>query len=742
MGKRATVLGALIVALVVPLGPVDSSVAQDDAQLPFTIFEDPANDAAIGPAGAGQSMPADSFVDVRALRIVEDSPRALGLAVEVDDLQPVPDLWVAQGTFVYDVGFRVDGYAVEYVARVEFSKVHTEGDALASALAQPRAQLCIQAAASSNCFVTLIEGWADAETNEIQIRIPKSQLTGEGTPLPFWTTPDVLDATATLENPPEGTPSVIRQGDQLRDFWTANFADPRGLGVVAYWSDRAPDEGNAGDYLVKTTMANALTFFRDSPLGSAAVESGSTSILPLALENPTDRERRMKVTVEWSDPLNQALTGEPSSYYRATVPPEITVPAHGVSYLPLQVSMHERAQDWIYVYITATDADEPDVSAYARVAIESARSPALGNPRLYLHSSTEEVDVEGQDACAYVPGFICKTRWFNGDPGDPNAEPNAYAEARLVSNAYVASFLNFDGTTVPWVLAEGDILNATLIVSSPVPLPQATVTVQLASLFDDTFYAEGSMAASIGDVPTPVSVPVELLSAEPTTYDFGFPTAQVLDVIIEVGPRVPLGLLLTETSLGPRIHSDGSSVELPLRAPPITPVSADLSQGVHVDVNFALENASVDGARIQPLGARNLVLSVSNAGEPTEVEWVAQAPPGWTVQFVPGDRFWIEANQTVTAYARVVAPPDALRGAASVAAPLSLVDARSGSTLAAYVLRFSPSQDAPDERPLVADPGAQLALVGGAVADTPGLQMLWSILAAALVGFSWRRKRS
>lgn len=739
---RAWLLTLLMVASTVA---ATASVPAQTTE-PFEIT-DPAGDHQpavfpVGPAPTPPTVatPVTDAADLTALRVVEETPTRLVLALVVNNLQGALHNQDAQWIYSYDVSFGIERSPVTY--RISFSWLGAYNGAAGDELTrpQPASNICLQNPDDADnpfCHFQPISSHVDPENARFVLEIPKASLLG---------------IHPAGDGAPAGTPNELPAGTDIID-WHAH-AQMRSVplsfaivGFFVYLEDSMPDDGPSDQaYPVHHTAANARIAVRGPvhpDTGQAvdvAVAPGRATPVTLTVQNKVDAKRLVNLTADVADD---------SGSWSAEIAPSLEIPGRATRSVTLLVngSTSLAHLDSTRIHVRAHALGHASEIGFASLRVVATVPPGPDTPTLHFHAADNE---SYNTICLGIPPGLCQAQdlWVNTLADDPRG-------TRDDAVTQGATFLSFTPTGESFVfggLAPMDTPLTRPTFFEPDRPVDVTLSFQATVGFDARVVANlvlyrtepcgfggvcsntetigtGEATGSIGSDPSPFQTTFAI-DPEFRRVD---PDQGRLAVLFEVFTQDPRGTAPQTSELA--FVPAESTATLPLMPNPEGERDGPTLIGLYP--------AGDEEEFVNPGKTRLFHALLVNEGVATDrlALEAETSRDGWSVDLRPGDKYELAAGASVNTTLMVTAPGDADEGETAnvtlTAQSLNRTDDQRRLVFRAIATDGVQIDDQSDA--YQADPEDERKVLADDTPESPGLPLLAVLAAVALAGAALRR---
>ncbi len=380
MRPTRLVLLLLILPLVTPAVEAQTKGAGD---LSAT---DGSGDVSLGPQAPGgfpPGMPSSvvtDYLDITELKVYQETVDGIRISVSLKDLEK--PAFTFSSHFV-EILFGSQGSPpVSYSLRWQQVYFTTSGPTDDNSTPEMAPTFCFYAAPqqTGSCLRQRVVGWMDFETKSLVGFIPKASLLGSDPLSPEFQSP---------------TPVSLGKGTRLSNFTVETYGD--------FWSDRLPDTGEAGPYILQEATANERLRIRlyqnetAEPMDPYAqyyayapqptdfpevpIEPGAPFPIALEIQNLNGAKRLINLTFEF-------LAANQAAKWQVRLAPSLQVPGNETRVVSLIVNATDtvKHRDSTLIRVVGRSVGFPDELGSQTLKLVASVPPNPSDDTLYFHA--------------------------------------------------------------------------------------------------------------------------------------------------------------------------------------------------------------------------------------------------------------------------------------------------------------------------------------------------------------------
>jgi hypothetical protein len=394
-------LALLLLPLLVPIG---ASQSKTSTELAAT---DGSGDVILGPQTPQPGFPpalpssvATDYIDLTGLRVYDETLDGVRIAISLKSLSKSPAAFSSQSL---DVFFTAQSTPpVSYT--LSWNERYTVNPTATNRTFDRFPSLCFYLGTEGRaCLPQRVIGWTDYSKNELIAFIPKASLQGLDPIQPEYESPVTVSM-------PTGT--------RLSNFSVESFGD--------FFSDRLPDSGEAGPYVLQKPSANERLrvrlftnetaegddgpaypgdpsyyypyFAQPTDFPEVAVEPGAPFPIQMEIRNLNGAKRLVNLTVEYADKTDAAK-------WPVRLAPSLQIPGNETRVVNLIVNASSQVQhrDTTTVRVIARAVGFDDEIGLQTLKLVASVPPSPAKKKLFLHAVSYEPPSGGLSSCQ-LPG--------------------------------------------------------------------------------------------------------------------------------------------------------------------------------------------------------------------------------------------------------------------------------------------------------------------------------------------------
>lgn len=683
--------------------------------------------------GSPIPVPGNEGLDLVSLRVGGEDVDGLEIDVGLANAKALNSLPVDfQSAYVY-ASFRLEGTTAAYSLSWYLDQVIRPGS-------DPKgtepvgSNLCLNFDQRS-CRYQRVVTTIDWDNSLLRAYVPKSSLMGK-------------DTVGRSYDPGPAQPILLGPGSQLSGF----IVYSRGGVFFGYVSDRMPDGGSAGPYVMAHPAANdrvrlalytgqnaegeanpyypgsEFQFPTVADFPNVPVTPGTTTPVQVAVMNQNAGKRILQLRAELVDV-------EAASKWEVRIVPSITVPGEQARVVNLVVNATSNLQhlESTVVRVQAKSAGFSDEFGSLKLRLVAAVPPSPQRHDLFLHAANR-----------YTGGGFCFPQgacggpryWLNTLEKDPrgNLDQGVFMRSsgtNLVNGVdYSLTFTLDAALQTDVVLATNQEALAEIRFSSQIPVQSGTVRVQV--IAGEALVGEGS-GPWTGSAPASVKL-------TPLADASRIPKGSLIQLRIVLSVPLASGGVTTFGIITPQVIPQGSKLTLPVIPDPQPKERVVIPAGPAF-ITFSAEGDTEDF--VNPGRMKVFEATVVNEGVQEDVVSIAftKNPDSWYVDLKPGSSYRLKPGESATFGVLVKPPRDAKEGERGEIV-LNATSQADPSALAQLLLTAIVTEgvEIPDESEnYTADEDTALAVQEEAQGKSPGPAALGALVAVG--GAAWMGRR-